>query len=103
MRAKAKASKRRTVYASLYQIADQKKLKAHVIVITNKNGELEASVAGPVTIGDWYLPRIRKKEAAQIVWYYLKDSYPHKKIGLEDIKLYPFRKANELLFKLENK
>lgn len=103
MRAKAKAAKGRIVYASLYQIADQEKLKAHVIVITDKNGELEDSVAGPVTIGDWYLPRIRKKEAAQIVWYYLKETFPRKKISLEDIKLYPYKRANELLFKLENK
>lgn len=91
------------VYAALHQISDQKKLKAHVIFIVDKNGKLEGEIAGPVTIGAWYLPRMRKKEAAQIVQDYLKEEYPHKKIQVEDIKLYSSKKANELLFKLENK
>lgn len=104
MRTEIKAlSGGRTVYASLYQISDQKKLKAHVIFIVDKNGELEGQIAGPVTIGAWYLPRIRRKEAAQVVRDYLREEYPHKKIRVEDIKLYSSKRANELLFKLENK
>jgi hypothetical protein len=104
MKAETKTSSgSRTVYASLYQISDQKKLKAHVIFIVDKKGELEGQIAGPVTIGAWYLPRITRKEAAQIVRDYLKEEHPHKNIHVEDIKLYSSKKANELLFKLENK
>jgi hypothetical protein len=100
---KEKPHRRRTVYASLYSILDQEKLKAHMIVIVGRDGELEDYVPGPFTIGDWYLSRIRKKEASQIVWYFLKDTFPRMKVDPEDIKLWPVKKTNELLFRLQNK
>ncbi len=93
----------RAVYASLYSILDQRKLKAHLIVIVGKNGRLEDYIPGPVTIGDWHFSRIRKREASLIVWHYLKSTYPRVKIQPEDIKIYPYTRANRLLFELENR
>ncbi len=98
-----KTISKRTVYASLYTIPDEHKLKAHMIFIVGKNGKIEDYIPGPFTMGDWFGSRLRKPQASKVVLSYLKDDHPHMKIAPEDVKLYPYKKANELLFKLQNR
>ena len=91
------------MYASLYQISEQQKLKAYLIFVVGRDGKVEGVVGGPVTIGEWYRKRIRKKEAGVIVSDYLREEHPRMKIRPEDVKIYPPLKAERLLFKLENR
>src|SRR5436853_6894364 len=94
-------NRKRTIYASLYKMEDDR-LKAHLLFIVGKNGKIEDYYPGPFTIGECFRKRLRKKEAAIVVCNYLKLDHPNMKLVPEDVKLYPYKKANELLFRLEN-
>ena len=98
---KKKTNRRKTIYASLYEM-DDNRLKAHLIFIVGKNGKLEDYYPGPFNIGEYFGQRLKKKEAGMVVCSYLKLEHPHMKLRPEDVKLYPYTKANEMLFRLEN-
>ncbi len=98
-----KNKRKRTIYASLYRIPEEDKLKAHLIFIVNERGKVEDYLPGPFTIGEYFGSRLKRKYAAVVVCSYLRESYPRMVLRPEDVKLYSYRNANRLLFELQNK
>src|SRR2546428_4100694 len=98
-----KLKRRQKVYASLYRIPAEDKLIAHMVFIVGPNGKLEDYFPGPFTIGEYFGRRLRAREATAVVCSYLKDIHPHMKVKPGDVKLYPYGKADGLLFRLKHR
>lgn len=89
------------VYASVYNIPEQGKVKANLILILDKKGKLVDYLPGPATI-DAYDGRFTKTIAKASVKDCVEQSFK-KSVDTDDIDLITYEEASKMLFKLENR